>query len=82
MKYFDDLKQNVKKLPKMQDLKDLYQKVVPPLSNFEKSMAEYAAAHDKFEKILSHNDELLLQKASKIALEQLRMEMKNNYCSN
>ena len=36
---FEDLKKAVKKLPRMSDLKELYSKVVPPLSEFEKSMA-------------------------------------------
>ena len=36
---FEDLKKVVRKMPGMADLKKLYNKVVPPLSEFEKSMA-------------------------------------------
>ena len=43
-------------------------------------MAQYAAAHKKFEAIIIHTDEVILQKASKISLEKVRDEMKKNYC--
>ena len=45
----EELKTFVNAMPQMKDLKDLYNKVVPPLSEFEKSMQEYATAHKKFE---------------------------------
>ena len=50
----------------MKDLKDLYKRVVPPLSEFEKSMANYASAHIKFEKIIENTERILLSKANKI----------------
>ena len=53
---FEELKASVKKMPQMYDLKELYEKVVPPLSEFEKSMAQYSNAHKKFEQIILRTD--------------------------
>ena len=76
---FEELKAFVKKMPQMYDLKELYEKVVPPLSEFEKSMAQYSNAHKKFEQIIIRTDQVLLDKASKVSITELRQEMKVNY---
>ena len=70
--HHEELKKVVNALPQMSDLKELYNKVVPPLSEFEKSMAEYATAHKKFEQIILRTDEVLLDKASKVSVKEVR----------
>ena len=63
----------------MKDLKDLYKRVVPPLSEFEKSMANYASAHIKFEKIIENTERILLSKANKHNVEEIKVEMRKKF---
>ena len=42
-------------------------------------MAQYSNAHKKFEQIILRTDQVLLDKASKVSIVELRQEMKVNY---
>jgi hypothetical protein len=44
----------VESLPSDEDLKDLYNKVMPPMNLFEKLMYEFSAEHKNFKKAIEN----------------------------
>jgi hypothetical protein len=60
-----------------QDLKDLYAKVLPPLSTFESKMTEMSLGYEQSKEIIIRYDEILSEKANKTAIKELYENMRN-----
>jgi hypothetical protein len=54
-----------------QDLKDLYAKVLPPLSTFEEKMDEMSASYEQSKEVIRRYDEIISDKASKTSIKEL-----------
>eukprot|EP00347_Sterkiella_histriomuscorum_P007561 403348445 len=65
-----------------QDLKDLYNKVMPPLSSFESKMMEMSRDYDQSKEMIRRYDEVLLEKANKMAIKEVYETMAANYVKN
>ena len=59
-----------------QDLKDLYAKVMPPLSVFEEKMDSMAAGYEQSKEMIRRYDEVISDKASKRAITEIYEAMK------
>jgi len=66
----------MEQLCKYDDLKILYNKVVPAVQGFEENMIVLERDVETFKQIVNRFDEVILQKASKISLTNLEVEMK------
>lgn len=60
-----------------QDLKDLYSKVLPPLSGFECKMEEMSASYEQSKEMIRRYDEVMSEKASKTAIKEIYEVMRN-----
>lgn len=59
-----------------QDLKDLYSKVLPPLSTFEAKMDEMSASYEQSKEMIRRYDEVLSDKAGKTAIKEIYEHMR------
>ena len=57
-----------KKYCKYQDMKDLYNKVIPTLSQFETKMEEMSTGYEQSMEIIRRYDEIIAEKASKTSI--------------
>ncbi len=60
-----------------QDLKDLYNKVLPPLSTFEAKMDEMSASYEQSKEMIRRYDEVISDKANKTAIKEIYEVMRN-----
>jgi len=66
----------MEQLWKYEDLKFLYNKVVPAVQGFEENMIILERDVETYKQIVNRFDEIILQKASKISLNNLELELK------
>jgi hemerythrin-like domain-containing protein len=64
------------------DLKDLYNKVLPPLSKFEDKMYDMTKEHEQAKEIIRGYDEVLAEKASKTSIREVYQYVKKYATSN
>ncbi len=60
-----------------QDLKDLYGKVLPPLSTFEAKMEEMGDSYEQSKEMIRRYDEIMSEKASKSTIKEIYEVMRN-----
>ena len=60
-----------------QDLKDLYGKVIPPLSAFETKMNEMCSGYEQSREMIRRYDEIISEKANKTAVKEVYEIMRN-----
>ena len=58
------------------DLKDLYAKVIPPLAGFDQKMDMMAQGYEQSKEMIRRYDEVLNEKANKIAIKDLYEHLK------
>ena len=75
----DQLAENQKSYSTLRDLKDLYNKVVPQLSEFEKTMCEFEKNHLQFKEMITRYDEVIAQKANKTALIGVEVKCRESF---
>ena len=69
--------ESLKKYALYQDLKDLYGKVLPPLSTFEAKMEEMSASYEQSKEMIRRYDEIMSEKASKTAIKEIYEVMRH-----
>ena len=52
-------------------MKDLYGKVLPPLSSFEAKMDEMSSSYEQSKEVIRRYDEIISEKASKTSIKEL-----------
>ena len=62
-----------------EDLKDLYQKVIPEISKFEQRIIDFEDNMNRCNVIIRNFDENISTKCDKLLLEQLRSDIQTNY---
>lgn len=60
-----------------QDLKDLYNKVLPPLSTFESKMDEMSDSYEQSKEMIRRYDEIMSDKANKTAIKEIYEYMRH-----
>ena len=71
----DELQQTVeymRKLPRNEELQELYNKTVPQISIFSRILNQYQKENAQYKKMILRFDEDLSLKASKMSLHELR----------
>lgn len=72
----DDLQRvwrQLKRFAEYDDLKDLYKKVIPPLSEFEASVQMVEKRVNEFSEVLRRFDEILSKKVDKTYIKSLQL---------
>jgi hypothetical protein len=54
-----------------EDMKELYSKVLPPLSTFEDKMLLMSSEYEQAKEIIGHYDEIISEKANKTTITEL-----------
>jgi hypothetical protein len=65
------VEKDVKQCAKQKDLKDLHTKTFPVLKTFEGRLEEFATDIDSFRLMINRFDEILLEKANKVPVEEI-----------
>ena len=69
----------LKHYAQLKDLKELYEKVVPQLAEFEKSMQDFVTDNLQFKQMITRYDEVMAQKANKTSLIGLEKKCKEKF---
>ena len=63
-----------------EDLKDLYDKVIPPLKAFDEEIQDISKEQEQQRQVVLRYDAILTEKASKFSVTDLEMSSRKNYC--
>ena len=66
-------------MPKDYDLKNLHDKVIPVMEDFEKDIQKFRNDYKKYQKILRRYDELFSTKANKTSITEINQDLEKNY---
>lgn len=58
-------------------MKDLYNKVLPPLSGFEKKMEDMHAGYEQSKEMIRRYDEVISDKAGKTSIRELHEQLRH-----
>ena len=76
---FLELQTRVKKMPSYKDLKDLHDRVVPPMQTFEKMMYDYSSDHHMYGNMIKAMDQAILLKANKATVIEQEIYTRSHY---
>lgn len=76
------MEKQIENLCKYEDLKILYNKVVPAVQGFEENLIDIERDVETYKQIVNRFDEVIIQKASKVSLANLEEDLKNYIHSN
>ena len=71
-----NLQGEVRECSRYSDLKELYSKVIPSISNFEKKMIEQNSEIEQCKQMMYRLDEVMANKASKLVLDDVLFRMR------
>jgi hypothetical protein len=71
------LEKQIENLCKYDDLKILYNKVVPAVQGFEENLIDIERDVETYKQIVNRFDEVIIQKASKVSLANLEEDLRN-----